>query len=142
MRVKKSTGWRLGFVATLLLSLGLVTACRSAETEAQPLPEIQTELLVRAPDGPLPVNKSIEVRSRTDASAGVSHVDLYVTLPDNQEVLVRSDAAAFQQKSFTASQTFTPKQVGHYIIKVVGYNLQGKSYSSNAIGFDVQVPPS
>lgn len=138
MMVKKCAGWRLGFVTILLLSLGLITACRSADTQAQPLPEIQTELLVRAPDGPLPLNKSIEVRSRTDASAGVSHVDLLVTLPTNEEILVRSDAAAFQQKSFTASQTFTPKQTGHYIIKVVGYNQQGTPYTSNSIGFDVQ----
>jgi hypothetical protein len=138
MMVKKNTGWRLGLIIILLLGIGLITACQSAEPEAQPLPEIQTELLVRAPDGPLPLNKSVEVRSRTDASAGVSHVDLYVTLPTNEEILVRSDAAAFQQKSFTASQTFTPKQPGHYIIKVVGYNQQGTPYSSNSIGFDVQ----
>lgn len=138
MIVKKYTGWRFGLILSLLLSLGVITACQSAATETQPLPEIQTALLVRAPDGPLPLNKSIEVRSRTDASAGVSHVDLYVTLPDNQEVLVRSDAAAFQQKSLTASQTFTPKQPGHYIIKVVGYNQQGTPYPSNSIGFDVQ----
>jgi hypothetical protein len=138
MMLKRNAGWQLWLVVILLLGAGLITACRSAEIEAEPLPEIQTELLVRAPDGPLPLNKSIEVRSRTDAIDGVSHVDLYVTLPDNQEVLVRSDAAAFQQKSFTASQTFTPKQSGHYIIKVVGYNQQGKPYPSNSIGFDVQ----
>ncbi len=138
MMVKNYSGWRLGLVTIVVLSLGLITACRSADTQAQPLPEIQTELLVRAPDGPLPLNKSIEVRSRTDASAGVSHVELFVTLPDTGEILVRSDAAAFQQKSFTASQTFTPKQPGHYIIKVVGYNQQGTPYPSNSIGFDVQ----
>jgi hypothetical protein len=138
MIVKRSSGWYLWLAVVLLLGAGLVTACRPTEAETTTLPEIQTQLLVRAPDGPLPLNRSIEVRSRTDASGGVSHVDLYVTLPTNEEVLVQSDAAAFQQKSFTASQTFTPKQPGHYIIKVVGYNQQGTPYTSNSIGFEVR----
>ena len=139
MMVKRNARWQLWLVVILLTGIGLMTACRPAAVEAEPLPEIQTELLVRAPDGPLPLNKSIEVRSRTDATDGVAHVDLYVTLPTNDKVLVRSDAATFQQKSFTASQTFTPKLAGHYIIEVVGYNQQGKPYPSNSIGFDVAV---
>ncbi len=136
--VKRYAGMYLGVILVLLLSAGVVAACGSTSAQTAALPEIQTQLLVRAPDGPLPLNKSIDVISRTEATNGVSHVDLYVTLPSNEEVLVRSDAATFQQKSFMTSQMFTPKQAGHYVIKVVGYNKQGKSYPSNSIGFDVQ----
>ena len=138
MIVKRYRSWQLWIIGIFLLSTGLLTACSSTNGEAQPLPEIQTVLLVRAPDGPLPLNKSIEVRSRTDAEEGVSHVDLYVTLPSNEEILVRSEAATLRQKSFSTSQMFTPKQAGHYVIRVLGYNLQGAAHASNSIGFDVR----
>ena len=138
MIVKRRIRWHLWLIAVLVIASSLTAACQAAETNAPVLPEIQTQLLVRAPDGSLPLNKSIEVRSRTDADSGVAHVDLYVTLPSNEEVLVYSDAAAFQQKSFTASQTFTPRQPGHYVIKVIGYNQLGQNASSNSIGFEVQ----
>ena len=140
MIVKEYTGLRLWIVLVLWLSVGLVVGCGSTQTEAKPLPEIQTELLVRAPDAPLPLNKSIEVESRTNAAAGVSHVELYaVELPTGEkEVLIRSDAAPLQPTTFTTSQEFTPKQAGHYVIKVVGYNRFGQSYTSNFIGFDVE----
>ncbi len=138
MIVKRRIRWHLWLIAVLVIVSGLTAACGAAQTDAPALPEIQTQLLVRAPDGALPLNKPIEVRSRTDADSGVAHVDLYVTLPSNEEVLVYSDRAAFQQKSFTASQTFTPKQAGHYVIKVVGYNQLGKDAPSNSIGFEVK----
>lgn len=136
---KRYAGLNLGVILSLLLlSAGFIAACGSNAAQTTPLADIKTELLVRAPDGPLPLNKSIEVKSRTEAQEGVSHVDLYITLPSNQEVLVRSDAAAFRQTNFITSQMFTPKQAGHYVIKVIGYNKQGVSASSNSIGFDVQ----
>jgi hypothetical protein len=136
--VKRYTGLYWGIILLVLLSAGLIVACGTASTQTAPLSDIKTELLVRAPDGPLPLNKSVEVKSRTEAKDGVSHVDLYVTLPNSQEVLARSDAAAFHQTYFITSQMFTPKQAGHYVIKVVGYNKQGTPASSNSIGFDVQ----
>jgi hypothetical protein len=141
MRVKKYMGLQLwAIVIVLIWSAGLVAACRSTQTGASTLPEVQTQLLVRAPDGPLPLNKSIEVRSRTDAAAGVSHVELYaVELPSgDKDVLIRSDPAPFSQTTFTASQQFTPIVPGHYVIKVVGYNQQGQNSTSNFISFDVR----
>lgn len=135
---KRYAGLYLGIIVLLLLSMGLITACGSNEAQTAPLADIKTDLLVRAPDGPLPLNKSIEVKSRTEAKDGVSHVDLYVTLPTNQEVLVRSNAATFRQTSFITAQMFTPQQPGHYVIKVVGYNKQGTPATSNSIGFDAQ----
>lgn len=135
--IKRHAGLYLGIIVVLLLSTGLI-ACGSNGAQTAPLADIKTELLVRAPDGPLPLNKSIEVKSRTEAKEGVSHVDLYVTLPTNQEVLVRSDAATFRQTNFITAQMFTPQQTGHYVIKVVGYNKQGTPATSNSIGFDVQ----
>lgn len=136
--IKRYAGLHIGIIIVLLLSTGLITACGSNGTQTAPLADIKTELLVRAPDGPLPLNRSIEVKSRTEAKDGVSHVDLYVTLPTNQEVLVRSDPATFRQTNFIMAQMFTPRQAGHYVIKVVGYNKQGTPASSNSIGFDVQ----
>jgi hypothetical protein len=136
--VKRYADLILASILLLLLSAGLIAACGTSERRPEPLADIKTELLVRAPDGPLPLNKSIEVKSRTEAQDGVSHVDLYLTLPTNQEVLARSDAAAFGQTTFITSQMFTPKQTGHYVIKVVGYNKEGTPASSNSIGFDVQ----
>jgi hypothetical protein len=136
--VKRYSGLHWGVILLLLLGAGLIAACGTDATQTAPLSDIKTELLVRAPDGPLPLNKSIEVKSRTEAKDGVSHVDLYITLPNNQEVLARSDAATFRQTNFITSQMFTPKQTGHYVIKVIGYNKQGTPAASNSIGFDVQ----
>ena len=136
--IKRYTNLHLGVILVLLLSTGLIAACGSNAARTAPLPDINTELLVRAPDGPLPLNKSVEVKSHTQAKDGVSHVDLYITLPNNQEVLARADAAAFGQTDFIISQMFTPKQTGHYVIKVLGYNKQGTPAPSNSIGFDVQ----
>jgi hypothetical protein len=135
---KRHAGLYLGIIVVLLLSIGLINACGSNGRQTAPLADIKTDLLVRAPDGPLPLNKSIEVKSHTEAKEGVSHADLYVTLPTNQEVLVRSDAANFGQTNFIIAQMFTPLQAGHYVIKVVGYNNQGTPATSNSIGFDVQ----
>ncbi|HXV97097.1 MAG TPA: hypothetical protein VEC93_01645 [Anaerolineae bacterium] len=131
---------RLGIVFTLWVSAGLLVACGVGGVETPSLPPIDTKLLVRAPDAPLPVNKSIEVISRSDASEGVSHVELYaVELPTGEkEVLIRSDAAPTHATTFTTSQDFIPRQAGHYVIKVVGYNRLGQSSTSNFIGFDVQ----
>lgn len=133
----------------LVIGLGiifiLITACNNTgETSAQNLPEIQTKLLVRAPDGPLPLNKPITVKSLVEAKNGVSHAELYLvrlSLPDGKtwdNTLIRSDAATFGQPVFTAAQPFTPLQTGHYVIKVVGYNTQGVKMESESISFDVQ----
>lgn len=111
-------------------------------TEAEPtLPSgVRTWLLVKAPEGPLPLNEPVIVRSRTEDSQGVSHVELYaVELPSGEtNVILRSDRAPFAQTSFTAIQTFIPLQEGHYVIKVVGYNRRGESAESDLIGFDVE----
>lgn len=143
MVVKRYAGLHLGLIVLLWLSIGLITACGG--TENQTKPNIQTILLVRAPDVSLPLNKPIEVKSRTDAPGGVSHVELYaVEMPSgDKNVLIRSDpvspdATSFSQTTFTASQEFIPKQAGHYIIKVVGYNQLGEKSDSNYIGFDVK----
>jgi hypothetical protein len=135
---KRNTGLHVGIILVLLLSASLMAACGPGEAQTEPLPDIKTELLVRAPDTPLPVNRTIEVKSRTEAADGVSHVDLYVTLPGGEKVLVYSDAAQFQQKTFIVSQIFTPRAVGHYSIEVIGYNHQAQPFSSNIISFDVQ----
>jgi hypothetical protein len=131
---------RLGIVFILWVGAGILVACGAAGPENPSLPPIQTELLVRAPDASLPLNKSIEVLARTDAAEGVSHVELYaVELPTGEkEVLIRSDAAPPHATTFTTSQDFIPRQAGHYVIKVVGYNSLGQSSTSNFIGFDVQ----
>ena len=124
----------------LLFCVGLVTACNSNKADTPAPQGLRTWLLVRAPDGPLPVGRPIDVRSRSeDSQNGVSHVELYaVELPTGESnVLIRSDAAPFQQTSFTASQVFTPMQAGHYVIKVKGYNKIGQSVESEYIGFDV-----
>lgn len=141
MMTKKCFGMSLWLILGLWLITGLVAACSSTPGTAKQLPPIQTQLLVRAPDGPLSANKSISVRSLTEASNGVSHVELYaVELPSGQKnVLIHSDpATTVNQPSFTVAQTFTPIQPGHYVIKVVGYNSLGQSDESDYIGFDVQ----
>ncbi len=134
-------------VIILLAVIGLaVTACGSStERETSLPPELRTRLLVKAPKQALPVKGSIEVISRTqDPDNQISHVELYmVQWPSKGEgneatLLVRSNVAPFEQKSFTVSQTFAPTQNGHYVLKVVGYNIKGKSAESNYLGFDVQ----
>ncbi len=125
----------------LILILGLGACNGSANVEPTPLPGVHTWLLVKAPDNPLPVNEPVNVRSRTeDGQTKVSHVELYaLELPSGEtNVLIRSDAAPFNQTSFTVSQVFTPKQTGHYVIQVIGYNHLGETSESNIIGFDVQ----
>jgi hypothetical protein len=142
MRAKKYFKMSLWFILLVLwLTTGLMTACTPTEAEVRKLPEIHTQLLVRAPDGPLPTNKSVSVRSLTEAETGVSHVELYaVELPTGQrDVLIRSDPApSAHPPSFTLAQLFTPLQPGHYVIKVVGYNSLGQAAESDYLGFDIQ----
>jgi hypothetical protein len=150
MVIKKYLKLSLPVWAIILvgLSLGLLSGCTATQGEPTALAEIQTKLLVRAPDGALPVNKAINVKSVTEASGGVSHVELYAvefpgqavdpTTNQKQILLLRADAAPFQQQTFAAAQTFTPLQAGHYVIKVVGYNALGKAAESEYIGFEVQ----
>jgi hypothetical protein len=126
----------------LLLSLILLAGCDTQEAETAE-EGIHTWLLVRAPDGPLPAGKALTVKSRTeDIINGVSHVELYaVQLPASAErvnLLIRSDAAPFDQTTFTADQTFIPVQPGDYVIKVVGYNQLGQSDESEYISFRVE----
>jgi hypothetical protein len=125
----------------LLLGMSLMTACTSTSTEPEPLPGVNTWLLVKTPDRPLPLNKPVNVRSRTeDGQAKVSHVELYaLELPSGEtNVLIRSDRAPFDQTTFTASQYFVPKQPGHYVVQVFGYNNKGEVAQSNIISFDAQ----
>ncbi|MCB0208726.1 MAG: hypothetical protein KDJ52_05335 [Anaerolineae bacterium] len=125
----------------ILLLASFVTACSSNEPTRE-LPEgIRTQLLVKPPETALPVGSPLTVRSQTEAvTPGVSHVELYaVQLPSGeQDKLIRSDAAPFDQTTFTAAQRFTPIQPGHYVIKVVGYNRSGQSAESEYISFDVE----
>jgi hypothetical protein len=131
---------QLWIALILLLSAGVMTACRTTEAEPTLTPGVHTWLLVKAPEAPLPLREPVAVRSRTEDSQGVSHVELYaVELPSGEtNVLLRSDRAPFAQTSYTAIQTFTPLQKGHYVIKVVGYNRRGESAESDLIGFDVE----
>ncbi|MFN8459173.1 MAG: hypothetical protein U0401_31745 [Anaerolineae bacterium] len=133
-------------VIGLGLSLLLIAACTgTGELATRDLPEIRTQLLVRAPDGPLPLNKTITVKSLVEAQSGVSHAELYLVKfspPQGtpvENMLIRSDAAAtLGQPVFTAAQPFTPLQTGHYVIKVVGYNTQGGRMESETISFEVR----
>ena len=140
MRSRIYTSVKMWSVVLLLLAVGLVPAC-SRNEEPPPLPEgLHTWLLVGEPGAPLPAGQAIEVLSRSeDFQYGISHVELYgVELPNGRSnVLIRSDAVPFAQTGFTASQIFTPRQPGHYVIKVVGYNTIGQSAESEYIGFDV-----
>ena len=128
--------------SVILLFIGLLTtACLAVSEETVELPEgVRTWLLVRAPEKPLPINRPVIVKSRTEDVDGVSHVELYAveTPAGNTDVLIRADRAPFAQTSFTASQPFTPLQKGHYVIKVVGYNRLGETAVSDFIGFDVE----
>lgn len=132
---------KIWMILVLLLCMSIITACGSSAAEPTPLPGVNTWLLVKAPDQPLPVDKPVNVRSRTeDAEAGVSHVELYaLELPSGEtNVLIRSDRAPFDQTTFTASQFFIPKQPGHYVVQVVGFNNKGETAQSNIISFDAQ----
>jgi hypothetical protein len=123
----------------LLFCGGGLTGCSSTEATPTPTPGIRTWLLVKAPDSPLPINEPVNVKSRTEDSRGVSHVELYaLQLPSGDtNVLIRSDRAPFDQTSFTASQIFVPIQKGHYVVQVIGYNRTGEKSESNIIGFDI-----
>jgi hypothetical protein len=141
MFLKKYTASRLGIILFLLFSVSFLAACSSSEVEPTPYQGVRTWLLVKAPDNSLPIDKPVTVKSRTEDSVHkVSHVELYaVEWPGgDQQLLIRSDPAPFDQTFFTASQTFTPKTPGHYVIKVVGYNKLGESDESDYIGFDVE----
>ncbi len=143
MLMKRRFVLQLWSIFILLMIAGLgVTACSSTSEDEIPVPQgLYTQLLVKAPESALPLNKPVEVRSRTqDAQHGVSHVELYaVELPSGEaNVLIRSDQAPFEQTTFTASQAFVPTQKGHYVIKVVGYNKLGDKIESDYIGFDVE----
>ena len=131
-----------------LMSLMLLAGCNteSAQTDET----LHTSLLVGEPDGPLPARRPITVKSQTqDVEHGVSHVELYVvefrplpneTAGEETNLLVRSDAAPFEQTTFTADQTFIPTQPGDYVIKVVGYNKLGDSTESEYISFQAENP--
>jgi hypothetical protein len=127
----------LGVILILLLS---ATACASTAATPTPPVGLRTWLLVKAPEAPLPLNKPVNVRSRTEDSVGVSHVELYaLQLPSGEtNVLLRADPAPFDQTSFTVGQEFVPMQKGHYVIQVFGYNRQGEQSASNIIGFDIE----
>jgi hypothetical protein len=136
---KQSTLRNIIIIGWLLISISLfVVACNSTQNVAPP--SLRTWLLVRAPDAPLPIDKPVIVKSRTEDSRGVSHVELYaIQLPTGESnVLLDSQPAARDQTSFTASQTIVPTQRGHYAIKVVGYNKLGESAESETISFEVQ----
>lgn len=139
--------WQVWTILVIVIA-GLMTACNLTTSDTAKAQKLHTWLLVSPPETPLPCNKPVNVRSRTqDAANFVSHVELYaVELPaapggvPEENVLVRADAAPFQQTTFTASQLFIPKRPGHYVIKVIGYNKLGDKAESDYIGFDVVDP--
>lgn len=146
MPAKKILQRQVYLLSLLIIIVSLLGACSSGESTPTPVPGVHTWLLVTAPQQPLPVNRPINVRSRTeDAQHQVSHVELYAVewprpseLSSGAPLLLRSDAAPFDQTTFTASQVFTPTQSGHYVIKVVGYNKLGAKDESDYLGFEVQ----
>ena len=131
-----------------LISLMVLAGCNT--DSAQTDDTLHTSLLVGEPDGPLPVGRPITVKSQTqDVENRVSHVELYVvefrpppneTAGEETDLLVRSDAAPFNQTTFTADQTFIPARPGDYVIKVVGYNKLGDSTESEYISFRAENP--
>jgi len=145
MRLKGYPLSLLWKIVILLMSLTLISACNTAESEAGTTEGLRTWLLVSEPNIPLPAGQPVEVRSRSeDVDHGISHVELYLVQFQtetgdvvNDEILIRSDAASFAQTGFTASQIFTPKQAGSYVIQVKGYNQIGESVKSNTISFEV-----
>jgi len=138
MKTKRYVWQQWWIIVGILLGAGLMAGC--SQTKPESLPDIKTSLLVRAPDKPLPTDKTIEVKSQTQAAGGVSHVELYAKLSNGEEVLLRSDPAPAPQTSFIAAQSFTPREPGHYVIYVIGYNKLGKPSTSDYIGFDVVKP--
>ncbi len=133
------TKFSLWTLLLLALSAVFFSACSSNQPEVDT--EFRTWLLVKAPEQPLPVNRQIKVISRTkDMVNGVSHIELYAveTPAGDGGLMIRSDAAPFEQKIFTAEQPFIPKQPGDYIIKVVGYNKLGDPTESASIKFTAQ----
>lgn len=143
-------------VLLLLIGLGLAIAYFTGGSEVSRVSqiwnatdqELQTWMLVRAPDGPLPVNRPITVKSRSrDPNNHLSHVELYTVeiptqdnAPTTQKVdlLIDTQFVPFEQTTFTANQTFTPEWRGEYVIKVVGYNINGDKSESEYIRFAVQ----
>lgn len=127
----------------VLFALGIAACDSLAEIGTDPSngsSELRT-FLVEEPRGPIAVNSVVEIQSTTsDPSSRVSHVELYaVQLPSGQEnLLLRADPASFDQTTFTVNQAFVPTQPGYYVIKVVGYNIQGNSAESSSVGFEVQ----
>lgn len=144
MPAKRTSQRQVYLLLLLIITIGLLAACRSGQPEPTPVPGVHTWLLVTAPQQPLPLNRPINVKSRTeDVQHKISHVELYaVEWPQESGrgglLLLRSDAAPFDQTSFTASQVFTPTQSGHYVIKVVGYNKLGDKDESDYLGFEVR----
>lgn len=151
MVVRKPISLRLWGILILVLGIGLLTTCSSSE-DAETVAtvaiseELTTWLLVGEPATALPVGRTVNVRSRSeDSQHEISHVELYLVefRPEGSDdiirnLLIRSDAAPFQQVSFTVLQPFTPKQPGHYIIKVRGYNKIGESTESETLSFVVK----
>ena len=150
MPAQRTSQRQLFLLLFFTITVSLLAACSSGQSQSTPtptpVPGVHTWLLVTAPQQPLPVNRAINVKSRTeDVQHLVSHVELYAVewprppeLSSGALLLLRSDAAPFDQTTFTASQVFTPTQIGHYVIKVVGYNKLGAKSESNYLGFDVQ----
>ncbi len=127
---------QLWMMAGLLLAVGLLTACRQSES----LPDIETTLLVGAPDHALPANKPIIVKAQVVASEGVSHAELYWGPATGTDMLlIRADAPQpfAYPTTYVVSQQFTPLQAGDYVIKVVGYNRLGVADTSDYLSFKV-----
>ena len=144
---KRFFKWQSILLLLMFLGLGMLAACSSSATETSSTQGLRTWLLVSAPEKPLPSNRPVNVKSRTeDAQYQISHVELYAVkwpsptggVNNGPLLLLRADAAPFDQTIFTASQTFTPTLTGHYVIKVVGYNKLGQWQESDYLGFDVQ----
>ena len=146
MNIQRRTRLRLWGVLIVGLGLSLLSACGSDSAGSTVSSDINTWLLVKAPDKPLAAGRPVNVKSRSEDADGISHVELYVVelqpadTAKNQvrNVLIRSDAAPFDQTVYTANQSFTPTERGHYVIKVVGYDKAGQSDESDYISFMVQ----
>lgn len=131
----------------LLLSFGLMTACSGNQQTIEQT--FQTSLLVSEPTTSLTAGEQYDIKSRTQAPNGVSHVELYVVeyvpfggappevipLLPYKDVLISSQAAPYNQTIFTANQYFIPNQPGEYLIKVVGYDKAGDSRESQFLRF-------
>lgn len=125
---------------TLLLLVGVFTACSSEVTGQAIAGGIQVRLLVQPPTNPLPVGSVLNVRSLTESETPISHIELYaLQLPsDAQNVLIRADAPALAQTNFTAMQRFTPQRAGNYVLRITAYNQAGQKAESNPISFTVE----